>query len=102
MDYIAFGRRIRFFRRERGLTQEQLAELAGLSASFLGHIERGSRVASLDTLMRLCRAMEITPNDLLTDGTAAPLAAWPEKITLSPGELMSSIALLLRTQEKAG
>ena len=47
------------------MTQEQLAEAAGLSASFLGHIERGTRVASVDTLEKLAAALEVTPNDLL-------------------------------------
>ena len=36
LDYIAVGERIRQMRRDRGLTQEQLAEACGLSASFIG------------------------------------------------------------------
>lgn len=100
MDYIALGWRIRFFRKKRGLTQEQLAERVGVSSSFLGHIERGSRAASLETLMRLCRALEITPNDLLAEGAAVESAPWPEQITLDPKGLLHNIALLLRMQEK--
>lgn len=56
---------MRRYRHERKLTQEQLAEAADISASFLGHIERGSRVLSVDTLLRLCTALRVTPNELL-------------------------------------
>ncbi len=65
MDYMALGRRVRKRRKEMRLTQEMLAEKAAISPSFLGHIERGSRILSLDTLLRLCEALETTANDLL-------------------------------------
>ena len=100
MNYTTLGWRIRFFRKEKGLTQEQLAERAGLSASFVGHIERGSRIASLETVMRLCCALEITPNDLLAEETGEEFAVWPEQIILSPKDLLQNIALLLRMQQK--
>ncbi|MBQ2433145.1 MAG: helix-turn-helix transcriptional regulator, partial [Clostridia bacterium] len=57
MNYNALGKRIREQRRALGLTQEQLAEKVGVSLSFIGHIERGSRKASLDTLVAICNAM---------------------------------------------
>ena len=59
MDYIDLGLKIRQLRRQKSMTQEQLAEMAGISPSFLGHIERGTRVASVDTL-------EVTPDYLLS------------------------------------
>jgi len=66
MDYIELGRRIRFARCERQLTQAALAEKAGVSTSFIGHIERGSRVVSLDTFVRICTALNTSPNALLS------------------------------------
>ena len=66
MDLKDMGERVRNVRRSQGLTQEELAEKAGLSASFLGHIERGSRVASLDTLISLCNTLEVSPDYLLS------------------------------------
>ena len=60
------GLKIRQLRRQKSMTQEQLAEMAGISPSFLGHIERGTRVASVDTLVALCNALEVTPNYLLS------------------------------------
>lgn len=66
MDYLDLGMKIRRIRREKFLTQEQLAEMTGISASFLGHIERGTRVASVDTLVSLCNALRVSPNFLLS------------------------------------
>lgn len=60
LDYQAMGKRIRKRRRWIDLTQEQLAELAGVSTSFVGHLERGSRVPSVETLWRIARALETT------------------------------------------
>lgn len=99
MNYFAMGERIRFFRRKKHLTQEQLAELTDMSASFLGHIERGTRVASIDSLMKLCCVLEVTPNDLLSVELAIEQSDFPELVTISPAELMQNIALLLRKQE---
>lgn len=65
MDYKDFGRQVRDMRRQQGLTQDKLAEKAGISASFLGHIERGSRKASLETLVQLCNTLNVTPQSLL-------------------------------------
>ena len=66
MDYIDLGLKIRQLLRQKSMTQEQLAEMAGISPSFLGHIERGTRVASVDTLVALCNALEVTPDYLLS------------------------------------
>lgn len=99
MDYTMLGRRIRRYRIEKHLTQEQLAEMADVSASFLGHIERGTRVASLETLMKLCAVLQVTPNDLLGDDLAAVRADLPEQVTISPSELLQCVALLLRKEK---
>lgn len=60
MDQRAMGKRIRRARRMLDLTQEQLAEMAGVSTSFVGHIERGTRIPSVETMYKLCRMLEIT------------------------------------------
>ena len=53
------GQRIQKQRKEKGLSQERLAELIGISLSFLGHIERGTRIASVETLARISKALEM-------------------------------------------
>ena len=65
MNYKDMGSRIKAIRRQQSLTQEHLAEKVGISASFLGHIERGTRVASLDTLVALCNELNVSPEYLL-------------------------------------
>ena len=66
MDYKDLGNRVRTVRRQQSLTQEQLAEKVGISASFLGHIERGTRVASLETLVAIFNTLNVTPEYLLS------------------------------------
>lgn len=67
MDYISLGQHVRKKRREKRWTQSRLAEAVGLSVSFMGHIERGSRKASLETLISICNALDVSPNFLLED-----------------------------------
>ena len=76
MDYAALGRCVRQLRLQQGLTQQALAEKIHLSTSFVGHIERGSRKASLETVVDLCRALGTDPNSLL----AAELSILPPKM----------------------
>ncbi|MBR3763820.1 MAG: helix-turn-helix transcriptional regulator [Clostridia bacterium] len=66
IDYKDLGKRVRELRRASDLTQEELAEQCGISASFLGHIERGTRVASIETLVCICNTLRVTPQYLLS------------------------------------
>jgi transcriptional regulator with XRE-family HTH domain len=66
IDYKDLGKRVRELRRQASLTQEELAEQVGISTSFMGHVERGSRVASLETLVALCNVLQVTPQYLLS------------------------------------
>ena len=65
IDYKDFGKRIRVLRRAQRITQEELAAKIGISHSFMGHIERGTRVVSLETLVQICNALNTTPTHLL-------------------------------------
>ena len=67
MDYKDLGNRVRIARRSKTWTQEELAEKVGISASLLGHIERGTRVASLETFVSLCNELCVTPEYLLAN-----------------------------------
>ena len=49
INYVQIGQKIKNLRNEAGLTQEQMAERCEISTSFLGHIERGTRMLSLET-----------------------------------------------------
>ena len=67
IDYTAMGGRIRSARQAAGLSQSELAERCALSVSFLGHIERGSRKMSLETLVSICEVLNLSADYLLQD-----------------------------------
>ena len=64
IDYKQIGKRIANRRHTLGLTQAELAEHAGMSATYTGNIERGAK-CSIETLMKLCQALDVTPDFLL-------------------------------------
>ena len=67
MDYLRLGQRIRRQRKLMGLTQKEVAERAGISLPFYGHIERGTRKASLETTVDIANALGVSTDMLLQD-----------------------------------
>ena len=67
IDYEAIGRRIQLWRKRRSLTQEQLALFIEREPAYLSRIEHGNQKPSLDTLLRVCKALNLDINNLLTD-----------------------------------
>ena len=67
MDYLRLGQRIRRQRKLMGLTQKEVAERAGISLPFYGHIERGTRKASLETTVDIAKALGVSTDMLLQD-----------------------------------
>ncbi len=65
--YRDFGRRLRALRDARGLTQEQLAEMAGLDRTYIGDAELGKRNPSLKSIDKLARALGADLLALLSD-----------------------------------
>lgn len=63
----AFGRRLRSLREERGLSQEQLAHIAGLDRTYVSSCEAGRRNATIKTVERLSRALQVDPAALVSD-----------------------------------
>lgn len=62
-----FGLRLRGFRKKKGLTIEQLAERVGLSTNYLGDVERGKKLPSMATLIRIVNVLDISADELLKD-----------------------------------
>lgn len=65
IDYRLIGKRIATIRKRQRLSQEQLAEKADISNNYLSHIETSRSIPSLETLMNICIALDITPDQLL-------------------------------------
>jgi transcriptional regulator with XRE-family HTH domain len=61
----AFGERVRALRVEAGMTQEGLAEAAGLHWTYVGQIERGTRNLTLKNVYRLARGLGVPPGRLV-------------------------------------
>lgn len=60
-----FGKNVRLLRKERGLTQENLALEAEIDLTYLGGIERGKRNPSLLIMARIAQVLAAEPADLL-------------------------------------
>lgn len=66
MDFKQGGKTIRRIRKERGMTQEQLAEKIDIASNSVSRIERGLLVPALSTLIDICNALEIGSDTVLS------------------------------------
>ena len=62
---IAFGKRVREFREESAMSQEDLAYMAGLHRTHISLIERGERSVRFETIERLAKALGVQPAELM-------------------------------------
>lgn len=60
-----FGEQVRRLRKARGLSQEELAELADMHRNYIGGIERGERNVALLNILRLAKALGVSLSELL-------------------------------------
>lgn len=67
MDYYKIGQKIRKFRKAQGLSQEELAEKIGISATHMSHIETGNTKLSLPVFVDIARTLDVQTDDLLND-----------------------------------
>ncbi len=65
------GRIVARFRSGAGITQEKLAEAAGLDVSYISFIENGRRMPTIDTIFRICRGLKVSPTEMIREIEAA-------------------------------
>lgn len=63
-QHLVFGLRIREIRQERGLSQEELADSAGVHRTYVSSLERGKRNVGLDNILALAAALSVHPSEL--------------------------------------
>ena len=76
-DLHAIGNKLLAIRKRSGLTQAEVAEAAGLSDRTYADIERGQVNMRVETLLRICNVLHITPDEILTD---APPEVVPQEL----------------------
>lgn len=69
----AVGAKIRLYRIEQNLTQEQLAESIGMAPTYLGQIERGEKNVKLQTIEKIATALDMSVYELFNDEKEAKL-----------------------------
>lgn len=62
-----FAKRLRQIRQIKGLSQEELAHMAGLHRTYVGSVERSERNVSIDNMERFAQALEVDITELLRE-----------------------------------
>lgn len=66
-DFKKIGNRLLKIRKKQGFTQSEVAESAGMSDRTYADIERGNVNMRVETLLQICNALHITPDEILTE-----------------------------------
>ncbi len=74
-----FARNVRLARRAREISQEQLANVAGMSRAYLSEVEKAARNISIDRMEALADALGYTVRELVDEGLFAELTAKSKK-----------------------
>lgn len=107
MDRKALGKRIRAERSNRNLTQEQLAEAADVSATYIGCVERGERTITLEKLIDVTNALHVSIDYLIQDSMEASAESnfsllqtlWHQASPKEQSMILDLISTLLRHSE---
>lgn len=70
-NFDKIGNKLLIIRKKAGMTQSEVAEIAGLSDRTYADIERGSVNMRIETILRICKALNITPDEILTEENLA-------------------------------
>lgn len=65
MNYERIGRRVQYLRKKRNLSQADLADLTGMSVAYISHIETGIKKASLESVVKIANALDVTVDQIL-------------------------------------
>jgi len=77
-DFHIIGNKLLSIRKRVGMTQAEVAEAAGLSDRTYADIERGTVNMRVETILRICHVLHITPDEILTEDNSSPAIQWEE------------------------
>lgn len=67
VDYESIGRRIKHYRMEKRMSQEDLGQIVSVNNEHISRIEGGKKFISLELLILIANALDVSADDLLTD-----------------------------------
>lgn len=95
---IELGLRIRYYRKQRKISQEKLAELSSLHPTYIGQVERGEKNATIESLFHIARGLDIPLSKLFEHIEDVP--ADQERATFFPTEIYYKIMDLPPQKQK--
>ena len=97
-DFNQIGNKLHDIRKRMGMTQAEVAEAAGLSDRTYADIERGSVNMRIETILRICKVLHITPDEILTEESTSVVTQQTEIFerlnACSPKDKATALALL--------
>ena len=99
LDKIEIGKRLREARLEKGYTQQAVVKMAGFSTMYLGEIERGLKMPSLSSFVKIIEALEVSADYVLRDELSTGQAYIYDELTqrlqdLTPRQRKGAVEIL--------
>lgn len=98
---ISIGQKIKEYREHMKLTQDFIAKELELATNHYGRIERGENSCTMSNLIKLCKILKVSPNELLSEHfqlTNQDFFEYFNKLTIEDKELLKEIAILLHSK----
>jgi transcriptional regulator with XRE-family HTH domain len=86
IDYVAIGKRLKDLRRKKDVTQEQLAERADITPTYLSNIENAHSKASLPTFVKIANGLECGVDEFLCDNPLKCRPVFEERFAALPDD----------------
>ena len=97
-DFRKIGNKLHDYRKKMGMTQAEVAEAANLADRTYADIERGNVNMRLETVLRICQVLHITPDEILTEDAPSMISKqdelWERLNMLSPKDKETVLTLL--------
>ncbi len=97
-DFRAIGNKLLAVRKRIGMTQAEVAEAAGLSDRTYADIERGTVNMRIETILRICQVLHITPDEILTENRSPEVIEqellWEQLNACNPKDKETAFQLL--------